>query len=167
MLKIESAFPRMFSGCCGKNQSNQLTPRGEIGPALTGAAPSGPAGTAGTTTTAGSAAATGAAAAGSGRLITRGFTCDQSTKILSNQLSHSSYWDIDTVGGEGGGVDTPLLGHWAVEGPACLSRGPVRGKLHDPQQGGSRKRTRHRCYSRFLRGFVSGRQPGAAGTVRT
>lgn len=160
----------MFLGCCGKNQSNQLTPRGKIGPALTGAAPSGPAGTAGaagTTTTAGSAAATGAAAAGSGRLITKGFTCGQSTKKLSNQLSHSSYWDIDRVGGRGGGVDTPLLGHWAVEGPACLSRGPVRGKLRDPQQGGSRKCRRRRCYSRFLRGFVSGRQPGAAGTVRT
>lgn len=124
----------------------------------------GTAGTAGTTTTAGSAAATGAAAAGSGRLITKGFTCGQSTKILSNQVSHSSYWEIDTVVGGG---DTPLLGHWAVEGPGCLSRGPVRGELDYPQQGGSRKCTQRRGYSQLLRDSASGRRPGAAGTVRT
>lgn len=80
----------MFSGCCG-NTSQTINATGKIHPALTGApAASGPAGTAGasgTTATAGSAAATGAAAAGSGRLITKGFTCGHSTKILSNQVT--------------------------------------------------------------------------------
>lgn len=43
-----------------------------------------------------SAAATGPAAAGSGRLITKGFTCGHETKILSSEVSRSSNWEMDT-----------------------------------------------------------------------